>query len=204
MSITVYAYGIRHGAYNDDGSINPLGAKQVTAATRKHLANHAFSAAFHSGINRAEQTIEILLGETGQSDVLTQSDDAFSYRWVEADYLPQHHCDDDQFETARDYLTHWRPAWALMARASEALCKIAQRLACATQENAPKTKDTPIDFCFASHCPVIELAAAFLNPDTSLLEHADILRFKIEVDSNRTFGSARLVQVTHLHCPPIV
>lgn len=205
MPTTINIYGMRHGGYDADGSLNDIGRRQVSRATNKHLAGIEMKSVIHSGVLRAQQSAKLIAELLNLNPVKTATnidealgiDEALELDWIDNTSLPKlEWSDDNDFTCARDYLNSDPPAWALAGRAFETLCWNADLLV----PNGPnqQTSEDCFNMTFVSHCPVIELAAAIKDPDLPLLDNGDIIHFVFEFEKRK---APKLTNVTYLPCP---
>lgn len=178
---------MRHGQKAGD-ALTVLGREQVEQAARRLLMGVTFRAAFHSGMERARQTVEEALQAIGQADVPVEAEKGFGYAWaldelnfpIEAakKHLPQ-------TPTVADWLFAWPPAQIIRERF---IATLVYR-ACEIAEGHFGDVGT-INVLVGSHSPTGELACD--NPsEMEPLREAEVIVYTFDLVRPFTYTAKR-------------
>ena len=180
---TVCVYVIRHGNYDaKTGSLTDEGRRRVVAAARAHLSGKRLGSVIYSGMRRTLETVNAALEAIEHPMPAGNPVEmpTFGYEWAAAD-------DPTYYVRVKDAITQgrpntaavWREHWASAPKVSEAVRKALLDIARVRAEST----DGADDVLIGGHEFVA--VSATLDPDTSCLGEADIIRYDIVVEGSR-------------------
>jgi len=191
---TVVFYGMRHGDKEGD-ALTEKGREQVRRSAEANFKRINFCMAFHSGMERAKQTVEIALETVGLRTLFAEIVDPFpddgvalleeprfGFTWA---WDPQAYPIDAELNardrttvTVQQWLQSWAPARAIRTEVEATLKHYAWTLA----NMRPCER---LNVLIASHSPTIELAVG--RPDRTMsLREADIAIYTVKVYDDGT------------------